>query len=308
LEDLRRKGASGIADGRAWAFIVLSPLALLATPYGTGMVHYYKATLLNSQFSRMVTEWKPVTSIPILAVPLFVLIALTAVVVVRTIRRARVSTVPTSDLSSPAPLRPPMFDVLALTVLAVGAVMAVRNITWFGLALMVLLPVLITQARRGMPAPLRRARVNRRLAQAMLLLAAVVVVAVLTRPTSWFTSTYPTKAIPTLRSLIARDPGARILADVRFADWLIWKDPQLFNGRVAYDTSFELLTKSQLSAIADLAANTRNARTVVESYRIWMLDPVNHSLNRTLLHRPGVRLVSRSHRVIIALHDSPART
>ena len=73
--------------------------------------------------------------------------------------------------------------------------------------------------------PLRRARVNRRLAQAMLLLAAVVGGAVLTRPTSWVTSTYPTKAIPTLRSLIARDPGARILADVRFADWLIWKNP-----------------------------------------------------------------------------------
>jgi hypothetical protein len=297
LSGLRQRGLRGLADSRALAFIVLSPLTLLATPYGTGMVHYYSVTLMNPQFSRMVTEWKPAMSVPILAIPLFVLIGGTAVALCRVMllaRRGRAE-------------RPQLFDVLVLLVLAIGAVMAVRNLTWFGLALVVLLPAILTQVKGGRPAPLRRSRTNLMLAVTSLALAAVMTLAILGRPTAWFTSTYPSKAIPTLRTLVARDPQATILADVRYADWLIWEDPQLFSGRVAYDTSFELLNTSQLSAIADLAAKTRDARHMLDSFPIWMLAPSNHSLNRTLLHRPGVHLVSRSKKAIIALNGRGAR-
>ena len=129
-------------------------------------------------------------------------------------------------------------------------------------------------------------------------------IAILGRPTGWFTSTYPTRAIPTLRALISRRPHVKILADVRYADWLIWEDPRLFSGRVAYDTSFELLNKSQLSAIADLAAN--DARRMLGGAGIWMLYPGNRSVNRTLLRRPDVHVVSRSKKVIIALHAGGA--
>lgn len=304
--NVRASRLHGLADIRAWVFVVVPPLTLLATPYGLGVIHYYRATLLNSQFSRMVTEWKPVTSVPILAAPLFILIVLTGVAVARLLfsgrsRRRQIGSSVGSARPSAAP-RPALFDVLTLILLAVGAVMAVRNVTWFGLALVVLLPMLLTQLRHGASAPLRRARVNRLLAVATVLLAAIVVCAVLARPSAWFTSTYPRKAIPTLRRLLVRDPHAKILADVRYADWLIWEDPRLFSGRVAYDTSFELLTMPQLEAISDLAANTRNARGTVDRYQIWMLYPTNHAINRTLLHRPHVRVVSRSHKVIIATH------
>lgn len=294
---VRRAGLAGLADARALAFIVLSPLTLLATPYGFGMIHYYKVTLLNSQFSRMVTEWKPVISVLGLAVPLFVLIGLIALVIVRQLRRSRAGTA----------RLPQLFDVLTLVVLAIGAVMAVRNVTWFGLALVVLLPAAITQSRDGKPALLRRARLNMILASATAVLAVIMSLAVLARPTRWFTSTYSTTAIPTLRKLIRHDPGAKILADVRYADWLIWEDPKLFSGRVAYDTSFELLTSGQLTAIADLAATTDNARHTVDAYPIWMLYPGNHSINRTLLHRPGVRVISRSHKVIIAINGGVSK-
>jgi hypothetical protein len=307
LGNLRARGLRGLADRRAWVFIVISPLTLLATPYGFGMVHYYSVTLLNPQFSRMVTEWMPITSVPALAAPLFVLILLTAAAVARVVLRSRSQqsgadgAVPSSTRIA-VPAQPLLFDVLTLAALAIGAVTAVRNVTWFGLALVVLLPTLLTQLRRGKPAPLRRARANMILATATVLLGAVVTVAVLARPGTWFTSTYPSKANPTLRRLIARDPHAKILADVRYADWLIWEDPRLFAGRVAYDTSFELLTTPELEAIADLAANTANARDTVDRYQIWMLYPSNHSTNRTLLRRPGVRVVSRTHKVIIATH------
>jgi hypothetical protein len=307
--NVRGRGLGGLADRRAWAFLVISPLTLLATPYGLGVAHYYSVTLMNRQFSRIVTEWKPITSVPILAVPLVVLIVLTAIAVIRVLRRANLNLpgaegAGTGDAPTAVPLKPPLFDVLALLVLAIGAVTAVRNVTWFGLAVVVLVPTLLTQLRGGKPAPLRRARVNMILATATVALGAVVALAVLTRPATWFTRTYPSKAIPTLRGLIARDPQAKILADVRYADWLIWEDPRLFSGRVAYDTSFELLTTPQLEAIADLAANTRNARNTVDRYEIWMLYPSNHSLNRLLLRRPHVRVVSRNRKVIIATHGA----
>jgi hypothetical protein len=271
---------------------------MIATPYGTGMLHYYSVTLMNPEFSRMVTEWKPIMSVPVLAVPLFIAIAGTFVAVVRAVRLARAGRVQL----------PALFDVLALAVLAIGAVMAVRNVTWFGLALVVLLPAIITRMRGDAPAPLRRARANRLAAIATLTLAALIAVAVLGRPTSWFTSTYPSKAIPTMRALVARNPHAEILADVRYADWLIWEDPQTFSGRVAYDTSFELLKPTQLTAIADLAAKTQSARHLTSEFGIWMLYPGNHSVNRTLLRRPGVRVVSRTHKAIIALSGGGVRS
>lgn len=296
LRGLRRHGVSGMLDVRALAFVVVSPLTLFATPYGTGMLHYYSVTLMNPQFSRMVTEWKPIMSVPILAIPLFVVVAATVAATARAIALSRAGRV------SP----PALFDLLALSALAAGAVMAVRNVTWFGLALVVLLPPIITRMKNDAPAPLRRARINRLAAIATMALTALIAVVILGRPISWFTSTYPAKAIPTLRALVARYPHTKILADVRYADWLIWEDPRTFSGRLAYDTSFELLAPAQLSAIADLAAKTRSARQLTNEFGIWMLFPGNRGVNRTLLHRHGVRVVSRTHKAIIAVNGGGA--
>jgi hypothetical protein len=297
LGSLRHRGISGLADVRALTFIVVSPLTLLATPYGTGMLHYYSATLLNSRFSRMVTEWKPVMSVPVLAIPLFVVIALTAAAAVRATIRARAART--------AP--PELFSMLALLVLAIGAVTAVRNVTWFGLALVMLLPGILTSLKGGAAAPLRRARTNMLIAATTVVLALLITFAILGRPSSWFTSSYPANSIATLRTLIDRNPRVQVLADVRYADWLIWEDPRLFSGRVAYDTSFELLNPTQMTAIADLAATTQSARHLVGEFGIWMLYPGNRGTNKTLLHHPNVRVVSRTHKVIIALQGGEAR-
>jgi hypothetical protein len=237
-------------------------------------------------------------SVPVLAVPLFIVIAGTFLAVVRAVTLARAGRVQL----------PALFDVLALAVLAIGAVMAVRNVTWFGLALVVLLPAIITRMRGGAPAPLRRARANRLAAIATLALVALIAVAILGRPTSWFTGTYPSRAIPIMRALVARNPHAQILADVRYADWLIWEDPQTFSGRVAYDTSFELLKSTQLTAIAELGGKMRSARRLTSQFGIWMLYPRNRSVNRALLRRPGVRVVSRTRKAIIALNGGGVRS
>jgi len=290
ITGLRTRGLGGLRDARGWTFLVLPPLALLATPYGTSIVHYYRVTMLNSEFSRMVTEWKPALSVPLLAIPLFLLIAAAAVVMVLALARARTSSERSARL----------FDAVVLVVLAVGAVTAIRNITWFGLAVMILLPSAITRMKRGAPAPLRRSRLNLVFALVMTAAAALGAVAVLARPDSWFTSSYSTKAIPTLQRLIARDPNVKIFADVRYADWLIWEKPKLFSGRVAYDTSLELLTPAEMAAISDPAAPGHER--MLAPYGIWMLYPNDKSVDRKLLKGPGIDVVSRSKKVIIATH------
>src|SRR5258708_11581402 len=65
-------------EPRAWRrplVLTLAPFACVAaTPYGLSMISYYQHTRLNSSFRSFVTEWQPVTSVPLLAVPFFGLV------------------------------------------------------------------------------------------------------------------------------------------------------------------------------------------------------------------------------------------
>jgi hypothetical protein len=280
----RRAGAGGLADAKGLAFVLGSPLALFVTPYGTSIVHYYRVTLFNSGFGKLVTEWQPVTSYTILAVPLLLLIFGTVWALGRSGRRT------------------PAFDQLVLAVLALGAIDAVRNITWFGLAVMILLPVTITGLRPNAPVALRNARINLVLASASIALAAIALLAILTHPTKWFESTYPRRAVATVARIVAARPETKIFADVRFADWLVWEDPALA-GHIAYDTSLENLTDAQLSALSSLTSERgAGVPSTLGPYTVLMLLPnaSNRSSNRILLAQHGVRTLLRSKKVIIA--------
>lgn len=285
---LKRERLAGLASFRGWVFVLLSPLTLFATPYGIGMLHYYRVTLFNSEFAKLVTEWAPTASYPILAIPLFVLIAVSLIVLVRSGRRT------------------PLFDKLVLAMLAAGAIDAVRNITWFGLAVVVLLPPAISRAKHDRPAPLRNARINLIFAVAMICLTGLFAVVTLGRPSSWFQSDYPTRTLSEVQQLVAADPSAKIFADVHYADWLVWRDPSLAD-RIAYDTSFELLTKPQLQAIAKLAAaSAPGYERTLAPYEILVLYPGNKQANRTILRGPGMHTLVRNAHVIIATHPASA--
>jgi hypothetical protein len=280
----QRSGLRGLADAKGLAFVLGSPLALFATPYGTAIVHYYRVTLFNSGFSKLVTEWQPVTSYTILAAPLLLLIFGTVWALGRSGRRT------------------PAFDQLVLAVLALGAIDAVRNITWFGLSVIILLPVTITGLRPDAPVGLRRSRVNLVLASASIALAAIAVLAVVTHPTKWFQRTYPPRAVATVARIVAARPDTKIFADVRFADWLVWEDPAL-GGHIAYDTSLENLTEAQLSALSSLTIeHGPGVPNTLGPYSVLMLfpNPSNRSSNRILLAQRGVRMVLRTRNVIVA--------
>ncbi len=272
----------GLAHARGLVFVIGAPLCLFLTPYGLAIVSYYRSTLLNPEFSKLVTEWQPVTAYTILAVPFLALLVITIWAIGRSGSRT------------------PAFDQLALVLLGLAGVFAVRNITWFGLATMMLLPATISQVARRKPPAQRRVKLNLAIALSSIALVLVATVSTFARPASWFESTYPKRAVGIVAGIAARDPGARIFADVHYDDWLVWHDPALA-GRIAYDTSFELLTQAQLESIADLTQQLApGQRDPLATYSVLVLNPTSKGSNRILLARPGVHVILRSKRVIIA--------
>jgi hypothetical protein len=236
------RGLTALSEGRgdprrvhrAAALIVGAPLALLVTPYGTAIVSYYRATLLSPGFRSLVTEWQPVTADVGHAV-VFFLLAAAAVWALG--RYTAAST---------------WWERLAMLVLAVGAIIAVRNVVWFALATLILLPVWIDAAvrARDRPAP-ARPLLNGALLGAAGLAVVAAAVGALTMGGGSLTANYPPAALAAVRAGLAGHPGARVFADERYADWLLWELPGL-RGRVAYDAAFELLSSQQLKAIAAL--------------------------------------------------------
>jgi hypothetical protein len=267
---------------RTLAFLIGPPLCLLVTPYGTAIIKYYEVTLLNSTFSKVVTEWQPVTSIMLLAVPFFVLAFATIWLLGRSGSRTRV------------------FDQLTLIALAAAAIFAIRNVTWFGLGVITLLPGLIGTVLRPARAPDRRAKLNLSLAGISLLILVVATIAVALRPTSWFERQYDQRAVRTVATALERQPNIRIFADVRYSDWLLWHDPA-FAGHLAYDTRFELLTDSQILALANLTSPPGpHQRSILAGDRLLVLDPTNRPTTQILLNRPGTHVILRGKRVVVA--------
>jgi hypothetical protein len=277
----------GLADARGLAFVLISPLCLLATPYGLAIIHYYRSTLLNPEFGKLITEWQPVTAYTIIAVPFLALVVATVWMIGRSGSRT------------------PAFDHLALVLLGLAGVFAVRNITWFGLATLMLLPATISAIARPKPQAERRVKLNLAIALTSIALVLVATISTFARPASWFESTYPERAVGIVAGIVARDPSAKIYADVHYADWLVWHDPKLA-GHIAYDTSFELLTQNQLESIASLGnALLPGAKDPLAPYSVLVLNPSNKTTNRVLIARTHATAVLRSKRVVIA--TKPAR-
>jgi hypothetical protein len=280
VEDLRA-GWPWRVRGRGLAFMIGAPLCLLITPYGISGVTYYRETLMNPAFKALVTEWQPVTSIYILAVPFFVAAFATVWVLGHSRGRAR------------------LFEALTLLVLIAGAISAVRNVTWFALAVIMLLPSTLSTIFAQRAPAARRRRLNLTLvgASAIFLLASLITVA--TKPSAWFEGGYDARALGQVAAVIDRQPGVRIYADGHFADWLLWHDPSLA-GHVAYDSRLELLTSTQLRELADLTEiRAPGARDLLAGYGLLVLETPDRA-SQLLLDQPGTHVILRGHSVAVA--------
>lgn len=280
VDDLRsrrpwRTRATGLA------FIIGAPLCLLVTPYGPSSVSYYRATLMNPVFKTLVSEWQPVTAVTLLAVPFFLAAFATVWVLGRAGRRTR------------------LFEALTLLVLIAGAISAVRNITWFALGAIMLLPSMLDTIVAPRSVAPRRGRLNLTLVgtSAVFVLASLITVAA--KPSSWFERDYDARVLGQVAAVVHREPAVRIYTDGHFADWLLWHDPSLAM-HLAYDSRLELLTSTQLRQLAGLTEiRAPGAHDLLAGYGLLVLETSKRA-SGLLLHEPGTHAILHGNGVTVA--------
>jgi hypothetical protein len=261
---------------RSAPLVVLPLLALLVSPYGLDLVDYYRGTLLNPAFSAMVNEWQAPT-IGVTTAPFFALVVAAAWLVGR---HRRVLT---------------GFEQLALLATALAGLTAQRNIVWFALTALVFVPALLTAALGGeADRPRNVLRLNAALAGAALAVLAVLVTTTLARPASDFESAFPAEAA----TVVARSDG-RVLANVKYADWLLWREPGLA-GRIAYDARLELLSRRQILQIYDFGLPFGGSwRSASAGYDVLVLDRSEDHYAIQGLRAAGARVAYRGAGLVV---------
>jgi hypothetical protein len=257
---------------RAAALVVLPPLCLLASPYGLDLPGYYRALLLNPRMHWFIDEWRP--GAPSQKTALFYLLCAVAIWLVA--RHGRVLTA---------------FERLALAATLLNGLLAVRSIPWFGVTCLIVLPAVVDEALATRS--VRRPRLA--LAVGSLAVALAATGAAAARPASWYTRLWPDAPAERVAALAQQDPSALVLSDDRYADWLLWAEPQL-RGRVAYDVRFELFAGKQFDELFRYRNQVGDDwRRAQAGYDILALArPDEELVIRAVRGRDGYRLVYES--------------
>jgi hypothetical protein len=266
--------------------LVVSPLLVLATPYGPlTTARYYHLLLIDPPFDPgQVTEWSwsdPDSN----TIVFYLLAALAAVIAIRARRRLTA------------------FDAAALVLTFVGAVSAIRGIPWFAMACQLLLPVALggrdeTQRSRA------SRRVNVVLAAGSAVFVAIAVVATLARDRSWFVSRWPEPAVAAVRTVV-QDGDVRVFATSRHADWLLWRIPDL-RGRLAWDVRFEIYDPETFEDILRFRIEQGDDwKALADGYGIVVLDSGQQPSHiPDFAGEPGARVLYRDDRVTVVLRPA----
>ena len=153
------------AIATAAGLVVAVWLCALATPYGLAILDYYHVLLFDPPFGSAIVEWER-TSLRGLTVVFAAVSVLTAGLLVWKRRRLT------------------WFELVVLVIVFAGALEAIRGITWFGLAVAVLIPNALDGIVR--PDVVKYPRVNVAVAAAAAVAAATTLVVVAMKPDSWF--------------------------------------------------------------------------------------------------------------------------
>jgi len=242
------------APGRARALLLtVAPWGcVLVSPYAASLPSYYRWILFDVHFSRFITEWAP-TTLRLVTAPVFLL----AIGGVWLFGRAR-------GAGS-------TFEALAFLGTGALAFQAERNMPWFGLTAILVLPGLLDRAR--VPAPPPRGA-NRILAAAAAFGTVAAIAAVGAKGNSWLLQRYPAAAANTAAAAAGR--SHRVFANESYADWLVWTHPRL-SGRIAFDARFELLTDPQLVSLFDFRTGLGDWRAAAVGYDVLVLSAKDES-------------------------------
>ncbi|MGI8885967.1 MAG: hypothetical protein ACR2G9_03540 [Gaiellaceae bacterium] len=284
IELAASRGRSGL---RSIALLALSPLALLVTPYGpVDTVRYYHLLLVDPPFGReLVTEWR--RSEPSWDTLVFYLLAALALVAVVWGRR-----------------RLTLFDMAALGLTFVGAVLAIRGIPWFALACLVLVPValgpLLEERTKRTPRAL-----DRGLAYGAVAILALVGVLALARDDGWYLKNWPERAVSAVRNSLTT-PETQVFATSRDADWILWRIPEL-RGRLAYDVRFEIYDRETFERIVRFKGEQGSDwKSIADGFDVVVVESDPETPHAPdFLAEPGARTLFSDGRVTVIRRRGP---
>lgn len=259
---------------RGIALLLGCAAAPLVTPYGVSILSYYRDTLLNPEATRIISEWQPTTLSP-WTIPVYVLIA------------GGIWLLGRHGKSLTA------FEQLTFVLTAGLAVVAIRNLAWFGLAALVILPAALGQLA-GPERPKSRRALNAVLAIGSATAVLVSIPLAARKLPAAIDVAFPSRAAGIVATAATEDPSLRIFADLRFGNWLLWERPELA-GRILYDVRFDLLSRAELTKIY-LWSNqaTPSWKSALDGSELIVLDPETSRLHeREILREPGARRIYR---------------
>jgi hypothetical protein len=276
LEAMRGRVAPRRRLLRSTGLMLLPWPCVIVSPYGLGLVGYYRHFGASSALLDTVSEWAPST---VRSQPVF-FVALGAALFVVFRQRGALG----------------LFAQLAVVGTGIGGLLANRNIVWFALVTAALAPRALDNLY---PAPTseRRPQANRLLALTALAALVAVASATATRSRSWFETGYPRQAADAVAHAAAGDRGLRVYANETFADWLLFEHPSL-DGKLSSDIRFELLSNRDLGRIAAFQSRAgANWQAAATGYRLLVLDP--HEPAVAYYRQRGARTVYRDAHVVV---------
>jgi hypothetical protein len=273
------RAQAGPRVARSLALSVGAWPCLLLTPYGSSVLSYYRATLVHPAFAKYVTEWQPPTFPSLWGGTFFAAAFLTTAVVARRLRSFN------------------GFELGVLLMTLLGALLAVRSAIWFVYAVLVLVPRALEELWPRSVKP-RGARVSFRAAVSTVVLGFCLVQ--LFQPVKNVGVRWPGAATSAIADASRSDPSARIFANDEYADWLLFREPQLRN-RIAFDGRWEILRPAQMTAVVNfLFQRTPEWANVARGYRLFVLDPEkNRRVVETYSRRRDMVVLYRDQRVVV---------
>jgi len=248
--------------------------AAACTPYGTGVIGYYRRFAGNPELSAYIARWAPPDPHdPATWIFAAVVLAVAVAVALAWKRGARPD---------------PFLTMITAAVLAL-ALRAAGDECWFAMAGCLLAADAQARVRGPAPAAISRA-FSGAVAGLLAALAAVSLVALTLTPASAFESLAPRRAIGQAAAIARRNPALHLLGDAYTSTAMLWLRPVTI-GRDGFDARLELYPAAPLGAWFDFVlARGPRWRRVIRGYDVIVVSRQSVPLARELARLPGWRI------------------
>ncbi len=276
----RRRPGAGLAHAALGA---ASAGSVLCTPYGAGVLGYYRSLIADPVLARYVAEWARPSATGPLGVALYALAAADLLAVVLAWRRRA---------------RPDPLLCCAAAALLGLALASFRGVPWFGFGGSLLAADTLARAGAGQRAPDLAGAFRAGVAGALAGTATLAAGMVAAQPAGAFMAGEPLRAIAVAAGLADREPGRLVLADWSAAP-MLWLHPAMF-GRVGFDPRLEQYAPAQVAAFASFLLDRGAWQRVTRGYDIIVLSrPAYPQLARALAGSPGWRVAYRDRNGVV---------